>query len=128
MDKIFCFGSNQRGIHGAGTAKIAAQQYGAQFRVGEGRTGNAYAIPTKITPYKVRRLIDIQASVDMFLEYARAHADLEFHVVRIGCGLAGFSDEQIAPLFADAPANCRFDPRWEKYGLSPWEEEPYDSR
>ena len=60
----------------------------------------------------------------MFLEYARAHTDLEFHVVRIGCGLAGFSDEQIAPLFEGAPANCRFDPKWEKYGLSPWEDEP----
>jgi hypothetical protein len=125
--KIFVFGSNQRGIHGAGTAKLAVQQYGAQYRVGEGRTGNAYAIPTKATPYKVRRLFDIQASVDMFLEYARAHTDLTFHVMRIGCGLAGFTNQQMAPMFVGAPENCFFDPAWKKYGLRSWEEEPYDS-
>lgn len=125
--KILVFGSNQRGIHGAGTAKLAVQQYGAQYHVGEGRTGNAYAIPTKVTPYKVRRLFDIQASVDTFLEYARAHTDLTFHVVRIGCGLAGFTNQQIAPMFIGAPENCFFDPVWKRYGLRSWEEEPYDS-
>jgi hypothetical protein len=71
-------------------------------------------------------LIDVRASVDLFLEYARAHAELEFYVVRIGCGLAGFIDEQIAPFFEGAPKNCRFDPLWEKYGLKPWEEEPHN--
>jgi hypothetical protein len=44
-------------------------------------------------------------------------------VVRIGCGRAGFTDDQMAPLFLDAPANCSFDPLWEKYGLKPWNRE-----
>jgi hypothetical protein len=117
---IFVFGSNCKGIHGAGTARIAVESYGAQWGVGEGRTGDAYAIPTKETPYKVRHLMDIHVSVDLFLEYARAHSELDFKVVRVGCGLAGFIDEQIAPFFAGAPKNCWFDPRWEKYGLKPW--------
>lgn len=120
--RIFVFGSNKKGVHGAGTAKLAVEQYGAKFGVGEGRTGDAYAIPTKDTPYKRRRLAEIQASVDTFLEYARAHPELEFLVVRIGCGLAGFTDDEMAPLFEGSPDNCSFDPLWEKYGLKPWAE------
>ena len=117
---IFVFGSNQKGIHGAGAAKDAHLQYGAEWGIGEGRTGNAYAIPTKKTPYQVRRLYDVQESVDSFLKYAKAHPELEFKVTRIGCGLAGFTDEEIAPIFISAPANCGFDPAWEKFGLRPW--------
>jgi hypothetical protein len=117
---IFVFGSNLRGVHGRGAAKDAAEKYGAEFGVGEGRTGDAYAIPTKETPYKGRRLQNIRASVDLFLDYAEAHPELEFFVTRVGCGLAGYTDEQIAPLFAGAGANCSFDPAWEKYGMKPW--------
>jgi hypothetical protein len=117
---IFVFGSNLKGIHGAGAAKDAHLQYGAEWGIGEGRTGSAYAIPTKNTPYRVRRLIDIQASVDSFLEYAAAHPELEFKVTRIGCGLAGYSDEEIAPMFMCASENCTFDPAWEKFGLRTW--------
>ena len=121
---ILVFGSNRKGIHGAGSALCAARQYGAEFGVGEGRTGNAYAIPTKETPYRRSAWSDVRAAVDLFLEYARAHADLEFVVVRVGCGLAGFADDEIAPLFVDAPENCAFDPAWEKWGLRPWTERP----
>ena len=117
---IFVFGSNKKGVHGAGTAKIAAQQYGAEFGVGEGRTGEAYAIPTKETPYKRLSLRDVQEGVERFLTYAREHPGLKFRVVRIGCGLAGFSDDEMAPLFNGASVNCSFDPLWEKYGLKPW--------
>jgi hypothetical protein len=120
---IFVFGSNRKGIHGAGTAKIAVQQYGAKFGVGEGRTGQAYAIPTKETPYKRLRLSDVREGIEWFLVYAHEHPELEFRVVRIGCGLAGFTDDQMAPLFLDAPENCSFDPVWEKYGLKPWSKE-----
>ena len=122
---IFVFGSNKKGIHGAGTARIAAQEYDAKFGVGEGRTGQAYAIPTKETPYKRLRLADVEVSVERFLDYAWTYPDLEFLVVRIGCGLAGFTDDQMAPLFKDAPENCSFDPLWEKYGLKPWKTKPF---
>jgi hypothetical protein len=121
---ILVFGSNRKGIHGAGSAQVAFRRYGAEFGIGEGRTGNAYAIPTKETPYRGRSISDIRASVDLFLEYARAHPELEFAVVRVGCGLAGRTDEQMAPLFDSAPENCAFDPLWEKYGLTPWTEAP----
>lgn len=114
---IFVFGSNLKGIHGAGSARIAAQLWGAKYGVGEGPTGAAYAIPTKETPYKNRRLDEIAASVDRFLAYARQHPDREFYVVRVGCGLAGFTDKEMAALFRGAPENCGFDPLWEKFGL-----------
>jgi hypothetical protein len=92
--------------------------------VGEGRTGNAYAIPTKETPYKVRSLAQIFVSVMDFLSYAHAHPEMEFKVTKVGTGLAGYTDEQMAPMFASAgpPENCSFDPGWEKYGLKVWED------
>lgn len=121
---IFVFGSNVKGVHGAGAATTAMWKYGAQWGEGEGRTGDAYAIPTKETPYKGRNLAQIRFSVMVFLDYAEEHPELEFLVTRIGCGLAGYTDEQMAPMFATAPANCYFDPTWEKYGLKPWREAP----
>jgi hypothetical protein len=119
--KVFVFGSNLKGIHGAGAAASAVKEYGAEWGVGEGRTGNAYAIPTKATPYKGRTLAEIRLSVNVFLGYAQAHPELEFLVTKVGTGLAGFTDEEMAPMFANAPSNCRFDPAWEKFGLWPWE-------
>lgn len=122
---IFVFGSNLKGVHGRGAAVSAVREYGAEWGVGEGRTGQAYALPTKETPYRGRGLQKIRLSVDKFLEYAQAHPELEFLVTKIGTGLAGYSDEQMAPMFEGAPANCRFDPAWEKFGLKPWEAELY---
>ena len=121
---VFVFGSNAKGVHGAGAAVMAMWKYGAQWGEGEGRTGEAYAIPTKETPYKGRSLTQIRFSVMVFLDYAEEHPELEFLVTRVGCGLAGYTDEQIAPMFATAPANCRFDPAWKKYSLKPWRERP----
>jgi hypothetical protein len=120
--KIFVFGSNLLGIHGAGAALMAKRYYGAQQGVGEGRTGMAYAIPTKITPHQVRPLIEIAVSIKKFLTYAAAHPELKFFVTRVGCGLAGFRNEQIAPLFFGAPNNCFFDPKWINFGLQSWDD------
>lgn len=103
---IFVFGSNLAGIHGAGSAKEAHANWGAVWGVGKGRTGRAYAIPTKSEPYKPSLPIeDIEQFVGDFKEYAAAHPELEFHCVRIGCGKAGYNDQQMAPLFRGAPAN-----------------------
>jgi hypothetical protein len=108
---IFVFGSNLAGRHGKGAALAAKQQWGAKTGVGEGRTGDAYAIPTKDERLRPRSLAAIKQSVDTFLEYARAYQDLYphtvFQVTAIGTGLAGYRDEDIAPMFADAPDNCR---------------------
>jgi hypothetical protein len=115
--EIFVFGSNLKGIHGAGAAKYAAQNYGAQYGWFNGMTGNAYAIPTKNDPYNSLELSVIEGYVNQFIDYARDHFELKFKVTRIGCGLAGFKDEQIAPMFAKAPSNCIFDSVWLPYLL-----------
>lgn len=116
MGMIFVFGSNLAGIHGGGAARVAFHKHDAQWGVGEGRMGDSYAIPTKEADvFTSRPLVDVAGSVETFLEYAVANPDLEFRVTRIGCGLAGFSDEEIAPMFKHAPSNCLFDLVWQ-----PW--------
>lgn len=108
---VFVFGSNLAGRHGKGAAVEARVKYGAVFGVGEGRTGNAYAIPTKDERLRPRTLLDVSESVRQFLQYAREHQECRFVVTRVGCGLAGFDPKDIAPLFSDAPANCVM-PEW----------------
>ena len=115
---IFVFGSNKLGIHGAGAAKHARFNYGAVLGIGIGRTGNAYAIPTKLVPTGEKRqmkLEDIQVSVNEFITYAEANPTLRFIVTRVGCGLAGYKMEEIAPMFLKAPSNCVFEQDWMEY-------------
>lgn len=109
---IFVFGSNLAGIHGAGAAKVAHRNYGAEWGTGSGLTGNSYAIPTKDMLIDSLPLGTVQNWVTVFLGFARDHPDMAFQVTQIGCGLAGFTKEQIAPMFADAPKNCFFDTAW----------------
>lgn len=103
--RIFVFGSNLAGIHGAGSAKFAVSNYGASYGVGVGRTGMAYAIPTKDENLRTLPLVRIRGHVESFVRYAIAHPDVEFDVVAIGCGLAGYEPRDIAPMFHDAPEN-----------------------
>lgn len=94
---IFVFGSNLAGAHAGGAAHIAHKRFGAIWGQGEGLQGNTYAIPTMqggvntIRPY-----------VNTFIEFAGRHPELTFYVTRIGCGIAGFTTAQIAPLFIQA--------------------------
>jgi hypothetical protein len=105
-NKVFVFGSNLMGIHGAGSAKEAHKNWGAEWGAGSGPTGHAYAIPTKTTPKgPVLEVGVIRDFVRNFLDYARAHPEFEFHCVRIGCGYAGYKEADIAPLFRGAPPN-----------------------
>ena len=96
-NEIFVFGSNLGGFHGGGAARAALNHFGAVWGQGVGLQGQSYAIPTMhggpatIKPY-----------VDEFVEFAAAHPELKFLVTRIGCGIAGFTPEEIAPLFANA--------------------------
>lgn len=96
-DEIFVFGSNLEGYHGGGAAHLAFKKFGAVWGQGVGLHGQSYAIPTMhggvsaIKPY-----------VDEFIAFAKEHTELYFYVTRIGCGIAGFKDSDIAPLFADA--------------------------
>ena len=96
-DEIFVFGSNLSGFHGGGAALTAYEDFGAEWGVGAGRTGQCYAIPTMQGGVET-----IRPYVDGFVQYAEQHPELTFLVTRIGCGIAGFTDEQIAPLFAAA--------------------------
>jgi len=103
---IFVFGSNLAGIHGAGAALHARNEYGAKLGEGIGRTGGAYAIPTKDERIKTLPLHRIQEYVTNFIVYAIEHPELKFNVTAIGCGLAGYTPMAIAPMFKDAPSNC----------------------
>lgn len=120
MREIFVFGSNLAGIHGAGAAKHAHSSCGAVWGVGEGLTGNSYALPTKDENIQTRHILEVATSIQQFIRFARKHPELSFKVTRVGCGLAGFTSEQIAPLFQKAPKNCTFDPEWSRFGLATW--------
>lgn len=97
LGEIFVFGSNLRGMHAGGAARVANVKFGAEWGVGVGLTGQCYAIPT------MQGGVDtIKPYTDQFIAFANEHPELTFLVTRIGCGIAGFTDEQIAPLFADA--------------------------
>lgn len=111
----FVFGSNLAGIHGAGAARYAMGHHGAIYGRGIGFQGNSYAIPTKDERIQTLPLEDVRMWVQKFLNSARTSSETTFHVTQIGCGLAGFTPEQIAPLFADAPRNCKFSTAWSKW-------------
>lgn len=115
MTKIFVFGSNEAGRHGKGAALFARQNHGAVYGQGIGRTGNAYAIPTKDLNIRTLPLFRIEQHVLDFIEYAYDHPELTFNVTRVGCGLAGYRDEDIAPLFKGAPDNCNLPDEWKEY-------------
>ncbi len=105
LSNIFVFGSNLAGRHGLGAAKFAKVNHGAIYGVGEGIQGNSYAIPTKDRNLIVLPLTAIEKSVILFLEFANTHSELIFNVTPIGCGLAGYKYEQIAPMFRNSPKN-----------------------
>ena len=109
---IFVFGSNLAGRHGKGAAKDAYDHHGAVYGIGVGRQGNSYAIPTKDKRLKTLPLQSIQHYVADFITYAKQHPHLTFQVTRIGCGLAGYKDADIAPMFKSAPKNCLLPEGW----------------
>lgn len=95
--EIFVFGSNLHGMHGGGAAYIALEKFGAKLGQGVGLQGQSYAIPTMQGGVET-----IRPYVDEFIAYAKNHPEMKFLVTRIGCGIAGFRDGEIAPLFRDA--------------------------
>ena len=96
-NEIFVFGSNLAGAHGGGAARLAYNHFGAVWGQGVGLQGQSYAIPTMQGGVET-----IKPYVDEFIAFAREHRELTFLVTRIGCGIAGFRDEEIAPLFREA--------------------------
>ncbi len=96
-NEVFVFGSNLRGLHGGGAAYVAYRKFGAVMGQGVGLQGQSYAIPTMQGGVET-----IKPYVDEFIAFAKDHPELTFLVTRIGCGIAGFTDEEIAPLFKKA--------------------------
>ena len=113
--KVFVFGSNESGIHGAGAAQHAYKSKGARWGKCYGHHGDSFAIPTKDEDIQTMPLARIAQYVQGFLGYAAGHRKLKFEVSAIGCGLAGFSHKDIAPLFKGATTNCIFDARWKSF-------------
>jgi hypothetical protein len=113
--KIFVFGSNLAGRHGKGAALRAYQEHGAVYGQGVGLQGNSYAIPTKDENIQSLPLNKIERYVQQFIKFAKLNPDLQFEVTRIGCGLAGYEDNDIAPMFTEAPSNCILPVGWRAY-------------
>ena len=91
------FGSNLEGMHGGGAAFAAWKKFGAVMGCGVGLRGQSYAIPTMQGGVET-----IEPYVSSFIAFAKEHSELFFYVTRIGCGIAGFRDKEIAPLFSEA--------------------------
>ena len=108
-NEIFVFGSNLKGMHGGGAAYIAYRKFGAIMGQGVGLQGQSYAIPTMQGGVET-----IRPYVDEFIQFAKQHPTLTFLVTRIGCGIAGFTDDEISPLFKGAHEveNIVLPPNW----------------
>lgn len=108
---IFVFGSNRQGRHGKGAALAAVREHGAYYGQATGLQGSSYAIVTKdlrrgLAHRKVT-LQEIRQQVERLIDLAVMYPEWEFNVTAIGCGLAGFKPEKIAPMFAGAPDNVK---------------------
>lgn len=95
-NEIFVFGSNIQGAHGGGAAWYAHKTFGAEWGVGEGLTGRTYALPT------MEGAASLQHAVERFTACAEAHPELTFLVTAVGCGIAGYTPDEVAPLFRKA--------------------------
>ena len=92
-NEIFVFGSNANGFHGGGAAAFAMHKFGAIWGQGEGLQGQCYAIPT------MEGMDNMKAAIERFTQFADQHSELRFLVTRVGCGVAGYSVREVAPLF-----------------------------
>lgn len=95
-NEIFVFGSNAQGYHGGGAAAFAMKKFGAVWGQGDGLQGQSYAIST------MEGLVATARNINRFIHFARVHPELRFYVTAIGCGIAGYTPLQIAPLFQKA--------------------------
>lgn len=113
-ETIFVFGSNLAGRHGRGAALYAKQHHGAIYGQGEGLQGTSYALPTCGWDGRVYPLTlpEIHEHAIVFIQFADSHPEMRFQLTRVGCGLAGYTDAQIAPFFEHAPPNVEKPEGW----------------
>lgn len=105
QNQIFVFGSNLAGRHGKGAALYARMHFGAQYGIGQGPTGQCYAIPTKDKNLRVLPLKVIQRYLQEFIAYAKEHHELEFLLTPIGTGLAGYTIAELESILPELPDN-----------------------
>ena len=111
---IFVFGSNLKGVHGAGTAKTAVDYYGAKMFSASGRQGQSYALPTCSEPGRGLSLTAIRTHVENLRSYVLNHPELIFNIASPACGYAGYTPKDIAPMFKDF-VRCQFPSDWAPY-------------
>lgn len=112
QNEIFVFGSNMAGRHGRGAALQAYKHFGAEYGVGEGFTGRCWAFPTLDAGLRQRTLVELRRSVEYLYGAARANPLLTFLLTKVGCGLAGYSEDTMRALFVDSPSNIRKPEGW----------------
>jgi hypothetical protein len=111
-NSIFVFGSNLAGRHGAGSALEAVRNHGAIYGQGVGLQGRSYAIPTKDGYLRTLPVEKITGYVSAFVDFAHENTYLIFNVVKVGCGLAGLSENVMRMMFHNAPENCNLPEGW----------------
>lgn len=130
LEEVFVFGSNEAGFHGAGAARAAMESFGAKWGHGVGYSihiecdennipvsyKHSYAIPTKDRLIETLPIENVREYIADFVKMTRepVNVNLTWFVTRVGCGLAGFKDSEIAPLFREA-VNCSFAEEWKRY-------------
>ena len=112
QNELFVFGSNLAGMHAGGAARFALTKFGAKPGVGEGLAGQSYAFPTLTADFTKVSIQALEKSRNRLFETARTHPDKTFLLTKVGCGIAGFTEEEIRPLFAGGPSNVVLPPDW----------------
>lgn len=111
-NQIFVFGSNLAGRHEGGAARQAHQQFGAEWGIGEGLTGQCYALPTLTANFEKRADEQLTSSIERFFETAGQHPDKDFLLTKVGCGIAGYDESYIRAKFVNAPSNVKLPDDW----------------
>ena len=116
MKKILVFESNLAGRHTRGVALRAYNNHGAIYGQGNGLQGSSYAIPIRDEEMKALSLVRINRYVEQFIKFATLNPEMQFEVTRVGCdAMAGYTDDDIAPMFIGAPKNCTLPVGWRAY-------------
>lgn len=111
-NQVFVFGSNMNGYHSAGAAKQAMDEFGAEWEISEGLTGQCYAFPTLEREMTRRGMKALERSRDRLYAACKALPDKEFLLSKVGCGIAGYTESEIKPLFATPPENLTLPEDW----------------
>jgi hypothetical protein len=112
-NEIFVFGSNLNGNHAGGAAKLAQESFGVENGVGEGLTGQCYAFPTLDKEMQKVSKEELIKSRDLFYKIAEENKDKTFFLTKVGCGIAGFSEDEMKEIFkGESPKNIIMPAGW----------------